>query len=61
MRIGMTEYPEYFKTAIILLDSPDILWYESAVCDITKIPFILLGSFIFLKKAVSETGAHCLK
>jgi hypothetical protein len=59
--MGIPEYPEYFKTAIILLDSPDILWYESAVFDIAKIPFILLGSFIFLKKAVSEAGAYCLK
>jgi hypothetical protein len=52
---------EYFKTAIILLDSPDILWYGSAVCYTAKIPFILLGSFIFLTKAVSEAGAYCFK
>jgi hypothetical protein len=44
MRIGITEY---FKTAIILLDSPDILWYGSAVRDIAKIPFILTGFLIF--------------
>jgi hypothetical protein len=51
MRNGTTEYPEYFKTAIILLDSPDILWYGGTVCDIAKIPFILTGFLYFLEKS----------